>query len=296
MRIYTAILAPLLALACMAPSATWAQAEFQSGHFTTSDGVELHYLEARSEHAESKPLLVFVPGWTMPAWIWQAQLDHFAATHHVVALDPRGQGESEKATYGYTATRQSKDICGLLNHLDDEPAVLVGWSIAGQHVLLCANDVGTEVVSAVVVVDFDMVMEPNRDFAASRIASVQGDRPAFTRDFVEAIHRDPDPEYVEALTEAVLAVPTNAAAMSTANLFFFGPHDMGPILDRRDPPVFLMFSSLDWAEEAAEEARTGWPNLPIEVIDETSHALFVDQPDAFNRMLEAFVTTLPKGE
>jgi non-heme chloroperoxidase len=39
--------------------------KFASHHFLTSDGVKLHYLEAGSG-----PSMVFVPGWTMPAWIW----------------------------------------------------------------------------------------------------------------------------------------------------------------------------------------------------------------------------------
>ena len=59
--------------------------EFKSAHFVTSDGVRLHYLDAGSG-----PPLVFVPGWTMPAWIWEPQLSHFSASHRVVALDPRG--------------------------------------------------------------------------------------------------------------------------------------------------------------------------------------------------------------
>jgi microsomal epoxide hydrolase len=287
---HTPIPLTLLVLAWMfLAQPAWAQEELRSGHFQTGDGVELHYLEAGSG-----PLLVFVPGWTMPAWIWQAQLDHFAASHRVVALDPRGQGESEKATYGYTATRRSQDICELLEHLDDAPAVIVGWSIAGQHVLLCADQVGTDVVRAVVVVDWQITLEADSAFAADRIASLQGDRRAFTHAFIEAIHRDPQPEYVEALTEAVLSVPTNAAAMSTANWYFFGPHDLGPVLDRLGRPVLLVFSALDWAVAAAEEVREGWPGVPVEVIDETSHALFVDQPEEFNRVLEAFLASLPE--
>src|SRR5208337_3054919 len=43
--------------------------------FLTSDGVRLHYLEAGSAAAHT---LVFVPGWTMPAWIWMPQILAFA--------------------------------------------------------------------------------------------------------------------------------------------------------------------------------------------------------------------------
>ena len=67
--------------------------QFESKYFQTSDGVTLHYLEAGSG-----PTIVFVPGWTMPAEIWEHQLRYFSDAFRVVALDPRGQGLSEKAS------------------------------------------------------------------------------------------------------------------------------------------------------------------------------------------------------
>lgn len=109
----------------------------------------------------------------------------------------------------------------------------------------------------------------------------------------EAIHVRPQPEeYLEALTEAALSMPTNAAAMSVANFILMGPTDLGPALESVDRPVLAVYSSLDWAIDAAEEVREVWPELRVEILDETSHALFVDRPEAFNRVLEAFVSTL----
>jgi microsomal epoxide hydrolase len=37
----------------------------------TSDHVSIHYVEAGNGRA-----IVFIPGWTMPAWIWQKQIDN----------------------------------------------------------------------------------------------------------------------------------------------------------------------------------------------------------------------------
>ncbi len=76
-------------------------AEAADRFFTTSDGVRLHYTETGPNFAQT---LVFVPGWTMPAWIFQRQIDVFSRDYHVVALDPRGQGESEVPPTGYEPT------------------------------------------------------------------------------------------------------------------------------------------------------------------------------------------------
>ena len=39
-------------------------------HFTSSDGVRLHYLEA----GKGEQTLVFIPGWVMPAAVFEQQL------------------------------------------------------------------------------------------------------------------------------------------------------------------------------------------------------------------------------
>jgi len=68
----------------------------KSGFFKTSDNIRIHYLEEGS----GRPI-VFIPGWTMPAWIWQKQIDEFSKKYHVVAVDPRSQ---VKVTSQHSAT------------------------------------------------------------------------------------------------------------------------------------------------------------------------------------------------
>jgi microsomal epoxide hydrolase len=265
-----------------------ARGEFRSGHFQTSDSVKLHYLEAGSG-----PTLVFVPGWTMPAEIWEHQLRYFASTHRVIALDPRGQGRSEKPTYGYQPSRRALDIGELLEHLGGEPAVVVGWSLAVQEVLVYTHEFGTNAVRAAVLVDYQI--DWDTEGLRSRFVSLQVKREEWTRQFIRAIHRSPQSdEYLEAMTQAALSTPTNAAAMMIANLILMGPTDLRPALDSLDRPVLFIASSQDWAMEEAEKVRKGWPEIRVEVIGETAHALFVDKPEEFNRVLEEFITTLPK--
>src|SRR5579862_9328930 len=69
----------------------------REGFVTLPDGVRIHYLEGG---VRSGPTLVFVPGWMMTAEIWEPQLARFSQTHHVVAIDPRGQGRSSKPPDG----------------------------------------------------------------------------------------------------------------------------------------------------------------------------------------------------
>lgn len=296
MRRRTARVVMLFALVCIvAPRATWAQEEFRSGHFTTSDGVQLHYLEAGSG-----PTLVFVPGWTMPAEIWEPQLRHFASTHRAIALDPRGHGSSEKPTHGYHPLRRSRDIGELLEHLGGEPAVVAAWSLGVPEAVVYAQEFGTDLIRAFVLVDWDIagsepIDEEGLAFIRSRVERVLLDRPAYTRTFIASLYATAQPEaYLDRITEAALAMPDNAAALVTANVALFGPLDLRPALHTVDRPMLFVFSSLDWARVAAEKARRDRPNDRVEVIVGTSHALFVDKAEEFNRLLKEFLASLPE--
>src|SRR3954452_9743851 len=68
----------------------------QTGSFTTSDGVRLHYVEAGSGKT-----LAMIPGWSQTAAQFKAQLDGLSDKYHVFAIDMRGPGESDNLNDGY---------------------------------------------------------------------------------------------------------------------------------------------------------------------------------------------------
>src|ERR1700744_5109423 len=120
------ILAVLFSALLPTPAMAQGMTAVQDRYFITSDGVRLHYLEAGPRLGHT---IVFVPGWTMPAWIWLAQIQAFAGRYHVVAFDPRGQGDSDAPASGYEPGRRSQDIAELIASLEPVPVLLVGWSL-----------------------------------------------------------------------------------------------------------------------------------------------------------------------
>src|SRR5687767_7987138 len=83
---------------------------WNEGFVKTPDGLNIHYLEAGAG-----PALVFVPGWTMPADIWEHQIAHFSQRYRVVAMDPRSQGESSRATEGHYSAARARDIKAVID-------------------------------------------------------------------------------------------------------------------------------------------------------------------------------------
>ncbi len=125
--------------------------------FQSSDGVTLHYLEAGPTDAHT---LVFVPGWTMPAWIWMPQILAFCHRYHVVAFDPRGQGDSAVPATGYEPVRRGRDVAELIAHLDSPPVVVVAWSLGVLDTLASIHVAGDRRLAGLVLVDNSVGEEP----------------------------------------------------------------------------------------------------------------------------------------
>ncbi|QDT27343.1 AB hydrolase superfamily protein YdjP [Gimesia panareensis] len=109
-------------------------ARTESGTFTTSDGVNLHYLAAGAG-----PPLVLLPGWSQSAALFQKQLDAFSENYRCLALDYRGHGESAKPDYGYRVSRLAMDLREFLQALELQDVILLGHS-AGCAVIWCYLD------------------------------------------------------------------------------------------------------------------------------------------------------------
>jgi pimeloyl-ACP methyl ester carboxylesterase len=66
-------------------------------HYIPVGGTSLHIVEAGQEHPES---LVFLHGWPEDWTEWQRVMQRASQTHHVMALDLPGVGESHGAVLG----------------------------------------------------------------------------------------------------------------------------------------------------------------------------------------------------
>ena len=73
----------------------------------------------------SSPAFVFVHGWGQAAQTWHGQLDYFASSHEVLAVNLPGHG----GTPDLPAEEWEEAI---LESLPDEPVVLIGWSLGGM--------------------------------------------------------------------------------------------------------------------------------------------------------------------
>ena len=263
----------------------------KSDFFQTSDGIRIHYLDAGS----GRPI-VFIPGWTMPAWIWQKQIDEFSKNYHVIAVDPRSQGESDKPPYGHLPETRSRDYKELVDHLGLKKPVLVGWSMACGEIIKYAEQFGTDNVGGLVLVDGYVTDKPSDLFApiSGWMNLLQQDRQKQADGFVRSMFKKPQPEdYLKRIIDASVQTPADTAVLLIYNMIAVKDFSAG--LDKMKANRATLFIYQPESQPSADylKLKLG-DNVRLERFDGDGHALFVDDPEKFNHVLAEFVHSLPK--
>jgi len=105
------------------------------GLAAVDDSVRLHYVSVGS----GEPVLL-LPGWPQSWYAWRFVIPMLAAAgRRVIAVDPRGFGDSDKPDSGYDLGTTAHDIHVLIEHL--------GLS-EGRGVDIVSHDVGTWIAHA----------------------------------------------------------------------------------------------------------------------------------------------------
>lgn len=108
--------------------------------FVHANGIKFHTVQAGSR---DKPLMLFLHGFPQCWYTWRHQLNQFKSTHHAVAFDMRGYGESDKPadTAAYQPSELAADVAELVKALGHKSCVLVGhdwgaaiaWAVAHKY-------------------------------------------------------------------------------------------------------------------------------------------------------------------
>jgi len=291
----------------------------KSGFVTSWDGAKIHYIEAgRSKtpvgNAEvgnplppsvtitkgnisvtgphQLPSILFVPGWTMPGWIWENQISHFSLDYRVVAMDPRSQGDSSKSGEGDYPASHARDIKAVIDQLHLAPVVLVGWSMAVTEIASYVDQFGTSGISGIVFVDGAPGLEITTETFKGYVQFLNGvetNRQKWTSDFVRSMYRKPQAEeYLQRVIKASLATPADSAvAMGLAGI----TTDNRAALGKIDKPTVIAWATKDMLP-IFQDMQKRIPGAKLEMFDDAGHALFVDDADKFNILLEEFIPTL----
>lgn len=262
--------------------------------FKTSDGVTLSYLETAPASTSGPLTIVLLPGWCMPAAIWQAQLPVFGARYRTLALDPRGQGESDVPEQGYTAPRRVADLQEFLAATVPQKSrvLLTGWSLAALEGLEYVKTAGEGRLAGLALID-SSVGEQQPQQTSSGEASfkdrLQREREKMLNEFVHAIFAKPRPEEeINAIVASAMRMrPKDAAALLS---YPFPREHWKYIAHGFSKP--LLYAVTPQFEVQAKNLKKNRPATRIEVFRRAGHAMFVDEPERFNTLLLDFAASL----
>jgi microsomal epoxide hydrolase len=272
-----------LSLAVLLLAGWWGQGVAADRSFVTSDWVHLHYIDQGHGHT-----IVLIPGWTMPGWIFDAQIEAFSRNFRVIAFDPRGQGESDVAPSGYEPFRRGQDIEELLAQIDDKSPLLLGWSLGVLDALSYLHQFGDAHIAGLVLVDNSVGEGPAPSAAPRRRRPPPRRRVTHAvsmRAFVRSMFRTPQPpDYIDRLTEAALHTPGWAAAELLA---YPVPRSFWKeaVYSTNKPILYLVTPKFAGQADNLAEHHPGAESVVLEGV---GHAMFVDDPGRFDGLVLDF--------
>jgi non-heme chloroperoxidase len=274
-----------------------------AGHaFKTSDGYTLRYDEA----GKGQPL-VCIPGWSQTAAQWKHQVSGLSDRYHVIAVDMRGHGESDKPNHGYTIQRLAKDVQDLLAARNLTNATVMGHSMGCSVMWSYWELWGRQRIGKLILVDQMPMITADPAWSAQEkedagaifdptslydtIHKLTGpDGTATTEGFIGGMFTKayPRPE-VEWVVKQNLKMPREYAA---ALLYNHATQDWRRVIPRITVPTLIVggrasvvpWKSQTWINGQIKGSR-------IEIFEESeggNHFMFMENPDKFNRVVREF--------
>ena len=272
-------------------------ASVKDAYFVTKDSTKIHYLDSGKN--TSAPALVLIPGWRLPAGIWEAQIQYFSKSRRVIAIDSRSQGDSTKTTEGNTPEVRAADLQELMTKLGLTQVVLVGWSQGAQDVAAYVGQFGEGKLAGLVLVDSPVSAGPAEvelrpEFIKQElgmIATFAAHPKEYSEGMAAAIFKKPhDAGFIERLVKDMMKTPASTAqAMLVMDMFAV---DRRPILDKISKPTLIVAAADSPLFEAEKEMGAHIANSKFVAMEGVGHALFVDDPVKFDEVLEQFLDGL----
>lgn len=266
---------------------------------TGGGGIDLHVEVTGNRDGQA---ILFIHGYSQSWLSWAKQLEsNLADDFHLVAMDDRGHGRSDKPKDAYADSELwADDVQGVIESLDLAQPVLVGWSyggliisdylakygddhVAGINLVGAISKLGTEDATAVIGDDF---LELVPGFESTDVTESVNT----LETFIDRCTHDPLPpeELRTMLGFNVIVPPYVREALHSRTV----THDDD--LRGIEKPVLITHGEQDGIvlPAAAEEHAGLIETAETSLYPDVGHAPFWEDPERFNEELREFASTL----
>jgi 3-oxoadipate enol-lactonase len=234
--------------------------------------------------------LVLLHGYTTTAEFWREQIDAFSTGHRVIRPNLPGHGISPSPKdRAYTVDAYVADLERMFEQFALHDAVLVGLSMGGIVAQRFALK-NPALLRALVLVDttshgFGPDVQASSVFdAIDKLGIAESSRLVAQRSFGASSSA----ALIEWAAHEVVQTPEFVAREAVASINAF---DSRPQLARIAMPTLVMVGEEDaiTPPASARELHARIPHSTLEVIEHAAHFPMLEQPQAFNRVLQRFI-------
>lgn len=274
-------------------------------YLETKDGAKIYY----EDRGEGQPILL-VHGWMCSSRFWQKNVPELATEFRVVTMDLRGHGNSSKTLTGHTIRQYARDVREVIERLELQSAVLVGWSLGGAVVLSYyeqyVDDSRLEALSILDSSPFpfspaEWNSHALRNYNHDGMNALFADQAANPRSFATAFatrmfKHTPSDTDMEWVVRELMKTPTWIAQAAYSDFLMSDYAKSLPTI--RVPVIVFAANSRIFPQGIAMgKAIAGQvPQARFIPFEDAGHILFYEQPHKFNNALREFVRALTRRQ
>ena len=263
------------------------------------DSVDL-YLE---DYGSGQPVIL-IHGWPLSHKMWEPQIETIVeAGYRCIAYDRRGFGESSKPWSGYDYDTMAEDLQSIIEALELDEVILVGFSMGGGEVARYIGNYGTDSIAKAVLIsavtpymlqsDDNPEGVPEAQFD-EMVEGLTNDRLAFLDGFVKKFVGDgllTHPVSADMLHYQKMIAAFAAPHATRACVHAFGTTDFRDDLAAFDIPTLIVHGDADDIcplKTSGQKSSQMIANSRLEVIEGAPHGLNLTHREELNELLLDF--------
>jgi 3-oxoadipate enol-lactonase len=271
-----------------------------SGTTQIINGVPVHFT---LDGPNDAPVITFAPALSLDLRSFDSQVPAFSDRYRVLRLDLRGHGFTDQGGEPFSMEDLADDVVGLLDHIGVEKTHFVGSSLGAMVGLALAFD-HPDRLSSLIFMASQGALPPERlatardNIAAMRASGATVDTTMADQAdaMLERLLCDPDesahPER-NALLREILATTTLFGQARAYEAILDMDYD-GRLGEVHTPTLVLAGAQdSSTTPERMQMYKDGIAGAKMELLDGAGHFPNVEQPDAFNAVLEEFLSGVP---
>jgi 3-oxoadipate enol-lactonase len=257
----------------------------------TATGIAIGYDEAgaRELWAGHTPI-VFLHGVGSDKSVWRPQLEHFGRERRAIAFDYPGYGESDPAPEGTTRDDYAAAILSAMRELGVERAHVCGLSLGGV-VAIAMNHAAPDACASLILAD-TFAVHPEGRAISERSVIGSRDLPAMAEARVDVLIAQPaDPAVRREVVETMSRIDPAAYRIGAEAVWLADQRDRAGAIR---VPTLVIVGDQDFVTpvDLSTELAAVIPDARMHVIPGAGHLGNLENPDAFNTILQEFVREL----